>query len=246
MTNRKDMGYGWFAKARFEAKKALEEEYRHPRAAAWTAYWEDVRNGTVKKQLYPILITKSGPFTSPQALQEIAGLPSPPEVISSVRLRDYEIVPPAEPREEDKVQYCVVENFFRIKNLTYGEWEDFRKACRTGALLDTTYPIIISSSGPFTSPEKIQEVLGLLELPEVKETTRTSLSVPVKTFESNEEKVQYCAIDLGYLGKIEEYSEGEDIVVWVQFEHRCAWLAHSVKSKVEDQNIKDDSGGEAN
>lgn len=109
------MGYGWFAKARFEAKKALEEEYRHPRAAAWAAYWEDVRNGTVKKQLYPILITKSGPFTSPQALQEIAGLPSPPEVISSVRLRDYETVPPAEPREEDKVQYCAVENFFRIK-----------------------------------------------------------------------------------------------------------------------------------
>lgn len=35
------------------------------------------------------------------------------------------------------------------------EWEDFRKACRTGALLDTTYPIIISSSGPFTSLEKI-------------------------------------------------------------------------------------------
>ncbi|KAM5446360.1 hypothetical protein MaudCBS49596_006619 [Microsporum audouinii] len=240
------MGYGWFAKARFEAKKALEEEYRHPRAAAWAAYWEDVRNGTVKKQLYPILITKSGPFTSPQALQEIAGLPSPPEVISSVRLRDYENLTYGQAVpiwfDGDRLGALLA---YSLK-ADNREWEDFRKACRTGALLDTTYPIIISSSGPFTSPETIQEVLGLLELPEVKETTRTSLSVPVKTFESNEEKVQYCAIDLGYLGKIEEYSEGEDIVVWVQFEHRYAWLAHSVKSKVEDQNIKDDSGGEAN
>ncbi|KAK2823000.1 hypothetical protein FQN49_007571, partial [Arthroderma sp. PD_2] len=242
MTNQKDMGYGWFAKARFEANKASKE--RSPWApGVWEASREDCRNGTLKKVTWPVLITTSGPFTSPVKVQEIVNLPSPPEVKSgSEATLECIREEPSEPREEDKVQYCEVEDthFHMIKDRSHGEsiliwfhgelrgawlayalktedkseWDDLREACRNGVLRESLYPIIIADSGPFTSPQKVQEVLGLQASPEMRGTTRATFSEEQLADPREEDKVQYCEVDIDHLKMIEAYSEGEDVMIW--------------------------------
>ncbi|EFR03869.1 hypothetical protein MGYG_06868 [Nannizzia gypsea CBS 118893] len=237
MTNQKEMGYGWLAKARFEQENALKQQSQNWKVARWQAYWEDVRKGTVKSIKYYILITSLGLFTSPEKLQEIAGLPSTPELHTTVKLENMDDKPTAEPRRKRK------------SNTAHGpigawlayslkaddrQWDDFREACRKGAITYTngTYPIIISNSGPFTSPEKIQEALGLTALPEVKEAARAKFSEKTQPWTKEGDELQYCDVDLRYLDKIEEISDGEDILIWVDFKQRCGWLAHSMKSRV--------------
>ncbi|EGD90967.1 hypothetical protein H112_01553 [Trichophyton rubrum D6] len=271
MTNQKDLGYGWLAKAKFEQDKLLKEKSDTWKVARWQAYWEDVRKGTVKRMVYLVLITKSGPITSPEKLQEIAGLTSPPEVYTTVKMKDFGQEPPAEPREEEKVQYCTVGNLQAVKAATYGvhqlvwfrdaplgawlayslkaddrQWEDFREACRTGTILYTqgTYPIIISNAGPFTSPEKLQEMLGLSAPPELKKAARAELSEDMRPWPKEGDLMQYCDVDLCYLDKVEEVSEGEDILIWANRKKRCGWLANSLKSKLWGEDVDASNGKE--
>ncbi|KAF3896061.1 hypothetical protein GTR04_1151 [Trichophyton interdigitale] len=270
MTNQKDLGYGWLAKAKFERDKAQKGDDNW-KVARWQAYWEDVRKGAVKRMVYLVLITKSGPISSPEKLQEIAGLTSPPEVYKTVKMKDFDQEPPAEPREEEKVQYCTVGNLRAIRAMTYGvhqsvwfrngplgawlayslkaddrQWEDFREACRTGAIPYTngTYSIVISNGGPFTSPEKLQEILGLPAPPELKEAARAELSEDIQPWPKEGDIMQYCDVDLCYLDKVEEVSEGEDILIWANREKRCGWLAHSVKAKVGGEDVDASNGKE--
>lgn len=271
MTNQKDLGYGWLVKSKFERDKVLKEKSDNWKVTRWQAYWEDVRKGTVKHYVCLVLITKSGPITSPEKLQEIAGLPSLPEVYTTVKIRDSDEEPAAEPNEEEQVQYCTVEDLQAVKAAAYGvtqlvwfrdgpagawlayslksdnrQWEDFREACRTGAIPYTydTYSIIISNAGPFTSPEKLQEILGLSAPPELKEAMRAELSDDINPKLKEEDIVQYCDVDLRYLDKVEEVSEGEDILIWADLNQKCGWLAHSVKSRAGGEDVEASNGKE--
>ncbi|EFE40277.1 hypothetical protein TRV_04971 [Trichophyton verrucosum HKI 0517] len=270
MTNSEDEEYQRLVRWKFEQdkKRKGDESWK---IARWQAYWEDVRKGTVKHYACLVLITKSGPITSPEKLQEIAGRPSLPEVYTTVKLKAFVEEPPAEPKEEDQVQYCTLGNLQAVKAATYGvtqlvwfrdgpagawlayslksdnrQWEDFREACRTGAILYTygTYSIIISNAGPFTSPEKLQEILGLSTPPELKEATRAELTDDIHPKLKEGDIVQYCDVDLRYLDKVEEVSEGEDILIWADLKQRCGWLAHSVKSRAGGEDVEASNGKE--
>ncbi|KAF3479658.1 uncharacterized protein GIQ15_06634 [Arthroderma uncinatum] len=269
MVNQSDMEYGWFAKARYEASKASEKEARLAKwGEAWEALRRDRRNGTVKKLWTPILITSSGPFTSPEKVQEVLKLPSTPKMGSAPTASLFEEESIAAERE-DRVQYCEVETDHRytIMRQSYGEmvmiwfhggrrnawlayglktetecqWEAFRKASRTGELKEKLYPIIINTTGPLTSPQKIQELIGLSSPPEVKDTTMGRISELEHESQKEEYKVQYCMIDFEHLSLIEAQTEGEDVVIWIDGRRRCTWLAHSMKKKDEGQDIKSES-----
>ena len=97
------------------------------------------------------------------------------------------------------------------------------------------FPIIITkSTGPFTTPQKLQEVAGLSSLPEVKWTSMSSF-LKSEVEAKRQEKVQYCHVDWDELRRVEKYSNGERVLVWFENEKRFAWLAHSVKQKSANQ-----------
>ena len=122
-------------------------------------------------------------------------------------------------------------------------WQAAAAKSRAGVVEpEPRFPIIITSStGPFTTPEKLQKAAGLSSLPDVQWTTRTSLLDSEGEKESrssdsgNPEKVQYCDVNWKQLVQIKEYSDGEDVIVWFKGKKRFAWLAHSVKQKSGDQ-----------
>lgn len=71
-------------------------------------------------------------------------------------------------------------------------------------------------------------------------TTRTSFSASEEE-ESRDpdgekpEKVQYCDGNWKQLVRVQEYSDGEDVLIWFQGKKRAAWLARLVKQKSENQ-----------
>lgn len=146
--------------------------------------------------------------------------------------------------EEDKARE---ENFEKVKALkdkkpspwSREAWEAAAARHRAGVVQpEPRFPIIITcSTGPFTTPQKLQEAAGLSSLPDVQWTARTS----VFDSEGEEgskgpdgekpEKVQYCDVNWEQLIQVKEYSDGEDVLVWFKGKKRFAWLAHSVKQK---------------
>jgi hypothetical protein len=145
--------------------------------------------------------------------------------------------------EEDKARKEQFEKDKALKDKKPTPWsrEAWQAAAarnRAGVVKpERRFPIIITSStGPFTTPQKLQEVAGLSSLPEVQWTTKTSF------FDSEEEgskgpdsekpeKVQYCDVNWEQLVRVKEYSDGEDVLVWFQGKKRAAWLARLVKQK---------------
>lgn len=99
------------------------------------------------------------------------------------------------------------------------------------------FPIITSSTGPLTTPQKLQEIAGLSSLPDVQWTTRASILDPDEKVEIRDsdakkpEKVQYCDVIRDQLQRVREYSDGENVIVWFQGKKRHAWLAHSMRQK---------------
>ncbi|KAF7513389.1 hypothetical protein GJ744_009810 [Endocarpon pusillum] len=99
------------------------------------------------------------------------------------------------------------------------------------------FPIIITSStGPFTTPQILQEAAGLSSLPEVQWMTRTSFSASEEGSRDPDgeepEKVQYCDVNLKQRLQVQEYSDGEEnALIWFQGKKRAAWLARSVKAE---------------
>ncbi|KAK2757258.1 hypothetical protein FQN54_004772 [Arachnomyces sp. PD_36] len=96
------------------------------------------------------------------------------------------------------------------------------------------FPVIITSStGPFPTPDKVKEVVDLPSTPEVKRTTRTTLSEVSDATELEKQEVEYCDVNWKQLVRVRDYSEGNNVIVWFQGKRRFAWLAHSVKEPQE-------------
>lgn len=110
-------------------------------------------------------------------------------------------------------------------------WHAARERAMLGVVEpERRFPVIITSStGPFTTPEKLQEVADLPSVPEVKRTTMTSL-LEDEAKELEKEEVQYCDVNWEQLVRVYDYSEGEDVIVWFQEKKRFAWLAQSVNT----------------
>ena len=145
--------------------------------------------------------------------------------------------------EEEKARKEKFEKDKALKDKKPSHWS--RETWQAAAARDSAeivkpewrFPIIITSStGPITTPQKLQEVAGLSSLPEVQWTTRTSLldSGEEESRSSDgekPEKVQYCDVNWKQLVQVKEYSDGEDVLVWFQGKKRAAWLARLVKQK---------------
>lgn len=85
--NEVNQKYGWLAKAKFEEDKARKEKYGNPTPwskEVWQAATAAYLAGVVEpEKRFPVIITSGStgpPFTTRQKLQEVAGLPSLPEV----------------------------------------------------------------------------------------------------------------------------------------------------------------------
>jgi hypothetical protein len=117
-------------------------------------------------------------------------------------------------------------------------WQAAAAAGRAGKTKpESQHPIIVNNStGLFMTPQKLQEIVDLPSLPDVRRTTKTSLSGPKTEEEANiknpnPEKVQYCHVKWDQFRRVQEYSDGEIVIVWIQGKKRYAWQAHSVKQK---------------
>lgn len=119
-------------------------------------------------------------------------------------------------------------------------WQAAAAADRAGVIQpERRFPVIITTSqGPFTTPQKLQEVAGLPSVPEVRETTRTSIWDPDVEEECRRavckhpaERMRYCDVNWYQLLRVKQYSDGEEPLVWFQGKKRAAWLAHSTKQK---------------
>lgn len=115
---------------------------------------------------------------------------------------------------------------------TAEEWQAAREYAKSGLPEEARFPVIITSSGPFTTPEKIQEVAGLSSVPEVKRTTLTSV-LEEEAKELDKEEVLYCDVNWKQLKRVRAYSEGKDVIVWFEEKQRFAWLAHSMSPEAE-------------
>ncbi|KAK2872130.1 hypothetical protein FQN49_002540 [Arthroderma sp. PD_2] len=254
----------WALKRKVEAGKRLDEKSCPPwgpRAweAARKARCRARRNGTLSPgPLRPVIITNSGPFTSPQKVQEVANLPSVPEVkwanIATYRVFDES----QEPREKDKVQYCMLtlEQVAQIEEYSHGEevtlwldgnrrsawlgyskaenicqWEALREACRNGMLRGQSYPVIVPGPGPLISPQKEQKIINFLTPPylEVRETSRAKWFEAQLAEPREQDKLHFYEVDTDQLSTIEARYPGEDVMVWIKGQRRCAWLPDAVK-----------------
>lgn len=122
--------------------------------------------------------------------------------------------------EEDKAK--------KEKDKSHPPWPpEAWHAAREQAMLgvpeaEKRFPVIIASStGPFTTPEKLQKVADLSSVPEVKQTILTSI-LEEKSKELEKKEVQYCDVNWKQLVRVYDYSEGEDVVVWFQGKKRFA------------------------
>ena len=149
--------------------------------------------------------------------------------------------------EEDKARKEKFEKDKVLKDEKAAPWS--REAWQRGAAArdwvgavgpEPRFPVIITNStGPFTTPKKLQEVAGLSSLPDVQwTTTRTSVFDSEGDAEGSRgsdgkrpEKVQYCDVNWEQLVQVKECSDGEDVLVWFQGKKVLAWLAHSGKQK---------------
>ena len=73
--------------------------------------------------------------------------------------------------------------------------------------------------GPFTAPQKVQEVAGLSSLPDVQWATRTSIFDVEEEEEGSRgtdcekpERLQYCDLNWDQLLRVQEYSGGEEVI----------------------------------
>lgn len=126
-------------------------------------------------------------------------------------------------------------------------WQAAGEAFRAGVVEpERRFPIIITSStGPFPTPQKLQEVAGLQSLPDVQLMTMASWDDSAGsrgTDSKKPEEVRYCEVNLDQLSRVKEYSDGKDVLVWFQGKRRFAWLAHSVKQKSGNQDARSSDG----
>lgn len=73
-------------------------------------------------------------------------------------------------------------------------------------------------------------------LPKVEWATKATWFQREEPKES-EDKVQYCEIDRSQLHQIEQYSDGEEVLVWIGGMRRTGWLAKSKKEKGDDLDM---------
>ncbi|KAK2753691.1 hypothetical protein FQN55_000054 [Onygenales sp. PD_40] len=118
-----------------------------------------------------------------------------------------------------------------------GVWEAAGEAYRNGTYPKRLHPVILSSSGLFPSPREVQEIVG--DLPStsgVGWTTRATWFQREEPREPREEdRVRFCEVDRGQLHRIEQWTEGERVLVWVRGGRRRGWLAKARKEEQEEE-----------
>lgn len=119
-----------------------------------------------------------------------------------------------------------------------GVWEAAREARRNGTYQKRLHPVFISSSGLFSSPQEVQEFVGLSSTPEMKRATKATWSQHEEPKEPQDsDRIQYCEVDRGQLRQIEQYSDGEQVLIWVGGRRIIGWLAKSKKKQDGDLNM---------
>lgn len=219
-------------------------------AEAWQAASKAYMSGTDKPPpRFPIVISQDCFISTAEKLQQLADLPTLPQIETTRtaprRWEDLD-APPADDRE---VQICDVDmdQLNRIEDVTEGEsisvW--FRGTRRDAWVARSSkpstyrppprFPIIICVDSLFSSAEELQQFSELPMLPEI-ETTRI---VPINYDDADGtpadgKEVQICDVDEIEKSRIEYFTEGELINVWFKGATRTAWLARSRKRS---QNI---------
>lgn len=108
-----------------------------------------------------------------------------------------------------------------------GVWAAAAAAYKSGwTMPETRYPILISPDSPISSPEKLQQLADLPLLPELTTAIKTEMYD-----DSNPEEVQICDINWDQYLRLQDLTEGEDIIVWFQDTKRACWVAQSIKKK---------------
>lgn len=122
---------------------------------------------------------------------------------------------------------------------------------------EVRFSIVITKSGAFTTPEKIKEVAGMGHVPEVQYTTQTRFNeghgdynlVDKATKKEENSKiprdgaaVRYCMVSSKHRRLIEELTNGDDILVWIDDEKKFAWVADSMISDVGKRDGEDFQG----
>lgn len=129
-------------------------------------------------------------------------------------------------------------------------WVRARKAYSAGVVKpERRFPVVLTDVGPFTTPEDVLRVVGMESVPEVKWTVKTEFSMEDSDYDENDdeekekerqssreeraatemetgEKVRCCDVNQRQLALVEEYSSGENILVWFRNKKRFAWVAY--------------------
>lgn len=110
-------------------------------------------------------------------------------------------------------------------------WQAALQAFNSGwQMPEPRYPVILTPDGPVSTPERLQELVGLASVPEIK---RTHKMHPYKNKydESYESQgVDICDIGWDELLKLEERTECENSTrVWFQEQKRAAYVVLSLK-----------------
>ncbi|KAJ9293934.1 hypothetical protein DTO271G3_7310 [Paecilomyces variotii] len=109
-------------------------------------------------------------------------------------------------------------------------WKAAAEAARAGILApEPRFPILITD---FMTPQKVQEIVGLESLPEVKWTTRSALEGEEPHLSHLPNELQYCAVTgFDQRQRIKEASTGENVMVRFEGTDRFAWLSYGGPQK---------------
>lgn len=204
--------------------------------------WEAAKTAPpLPEPRYPIIVSDSGPFSSPSEVLDLVGPPAPSEVKETTKAGFFD---KEQNLAAERVRYCDVTRgqWLQIQKLSEGEdilvW--FNGGVRSAWVAAKTaapppegrYPIIICGSSAFRSRDDVQEVAGFPAPSDVKETTKAGLLDTEQNLTA--ERVRYCDVTRDQWWKIKGSSKGESVLVWFDGRVSSAWVAHAVtKAEVE-------------
>lgn len=110
-------------------------------------------------------------------------------------------------------------------------WDAAREAYRNGTYQEELLPIIISSTGMFASPQRLQTFLDLPSTPEMRWGSKaTWWQDEMPNDPPEEDKLQFCGVNRTNYHRVRNNTEGKSVLTWVpEGIRRDGYLATSKK-----------------